>query len=392
MKTLIAVMMGLMITGITVAQDIDEERMARDLKVAEDIIASLMGQSGNNKLHTLPVSGTYLPDYGVIFSIPSMIRSWPMGIKLWDGDGGHLVIGNKLRITEGDETSISGVIDNYEDYQHERDDYLESMMITFLIDYADLLGQLQPSDKILIKSEQRFKNVLVLGSGGNYSFNFGEDGDVELEKTERDKDCCDGYEHYIISAETVKSDLTAYRAGKLDREGLLDRISIEKQPAYSEKEPELELLSSIFQRLYEPDLSNTYFSTEPPRYNRIANFGVIYDWKVYSSNIDDNKHNMPTIDSYGLSIEDRNAKVEQLYPLFVDQFKQQLIEYGRTLKGLETDEILMFKVKLTQCRGCSIPSSIDFSVKKSVLEEFERQKISLGAATAKVKLQEHNKH
>ena len=99
---------------------------------------------------------------------------------------------------------------------------------------------------------------------------------------------------------------------------------------------------------------------------------------------------MPTIDKHGLTVEERNSQVEELYPLFIDQFKKQLIEYGRTLKGLDKDEILMFKIRLTQCQGCSIPTTVTASVKQSVLEDYERQKIDVGQAAFQVKITEKN--
>ena len=97
---------------------------------------------------------------------------------------------------------------------------------------------------------------------------------------------------------------------------------------------------------------------------------------------------MPGIDKEDLTDEVRNDNVVKLYPLFVSGMKENIIQYGRTIKSLEKDEMLLLKVTLTKCDGCSIPKKIQFSVKHSVLADFNSGKISLKDATAKVKLSE----
>ena len=95
---------------------------------------------------------------------------------------------------------------------------------------------------------------------------------------------------------------------------------------------------------------------------------------------------MPAINKDGLTDEDRNEHVEKLYPLFVSSMKDNIIQYGRTIKSLDADELLILKIVLTKCDGCSMPKKIQFSVKQSVLADFNSGKISLKDAIAKVKL------
>jgi len=382
MKYLAGLFACLLISAQLEAQEIDETRMNRDIKIAEDIISGLLSQEGSTSrfFGNTKVSGNYIKDYGVIFNIPTKSGLWPMGIKIDRDDDGDFIILDK---STGQNYALGSGEFDLSDMADAKDDYIQATLETFLVDYADLIGQLKGSDKIMLKSENKSGGIFVV-SGKKYSFNYGG-GREEISEA-----CCgDDPSSYVLTAEVLKEDLTKYKAGTLDRDDLIERILIEKTESVSEKEPELELLSTIFKRLYRSDLSSTYFATREPEYDRITKFGVIYEWRIYSSNTEGNKHNMPTIDAYDLTSDDRNRKVEQIYPKFKAEFARHLVEYGRTLKGLEDHEILMFKIKMTECKGCTIPKSIEVSVKKSVLEDYEKQNLTLDAAAQLVSVTEN---
>ena len=107
--------------------------------------------------------------------------------------------------------------------------------------------------------------------------------------------------------------------------------------------------------------------------------------KVYSGTQDDEDHwSMPTIAMTNVSTPERDKKVKELYPKFESELKENLIEYGRTLRSLNDNELLVFNVKLTRCTGCGIPSSLEVSVSNAVLKDYSAGKTGKEAALAKV--------
>ena len=46
--------------------------------------------------------------------------------------------------------------------------------------------------------------------------------------------------------------------------------------------------------------------------------------------------------------------------------------------------MLIFQIKLTRCTGCGIPTTLEYTVKGSVLKEFNAGKIDKNAALGKV--------
>lgn len=401
MKKSMGVLALILLLGNTAKpQEIDHKRMDRDLEIAENILLSLIKNSEKLMFHTSPPKGNYISDYGVILKISG-------SSFYFNSVGGNSFIFN----TGSDDFSFNfedyfsindDEVDYEDDYEEvyegdeDEDDYVEyfspdikvkgnkfkfktkskekiaelrkkgnetlkAMMIDFLVDYADLIGQLKPEHKILIASGRADTHFLHSESDGGNK----------------------------ITAEVIKSDLSSHRSGKITREQLIERIKISEE-SVSKKETDLELLSTIFRRLYKPDLSDTYYVSSGLYYERLEGFGVIYNMKVYSSTSNRGRYRIVTQDMSGLTLEERNKRVNELYPQFEKGLKENILDYGKTLKSLEDSENLMFKVRLTECKKCSMPKSIDVTVSKSVLKDFNSGKLSKSAALNKVTVKKYD--
>jgi hypothetical protein len=78
--------------------------------------------------------------------------------------------------------------------------------------------------------------------------------------------------------------------------------------------------------------------------------------------------------------ETRNKKVVELLPKFEQELKENILEYGRTLKSLKDEEVLVFNVRLTDCQGCKIPASLEISIKNNALQQFSTGKLDKNTA------------
>jgi hypothetical protein len=93
---------------------------------------------------------------------------------------------------------------------------------------------------------------------------------------------------------------------------------------------------------------------------------------------------MPTLNLKAIDQKTRDEKVAQIYPKFESELKENLLEYGRTVKSLKPEETLVFNVKMTRCEECGVPASLEFSVKGAVLTDYANARISKEAALSKV--------
>ena len=95
---------------------------------------------------------------------------------------------------------------------------------------------------------------------------------------------------------------------------------------------------------------------------------------------------MPTLRLNDLDLETRNKKVAQIYPQFEQELKENILEYGKTVKCLKEDEVLVFQVRVTRCPSCGIPASLEYSVKGSVLRDFNSGKLDKAEALNKISI------
>ena len=234
---------------------------------------------------------------------------------------------------------------------------------SFLADYGDVLSQLKPEERIMVTNR---------AEDFDGDFNFKWQMDSQSRRS-------------LVSAEAKREDITQLKQGKLTRDQFLSRLKIVNTESLETLDPDLEVFSSMFGRLYRSDLSKTYYSEGNIYYERMKDFGVIYYMKVYSSVEEDNdRFALPTLDMDHLSKPERDKKVKELYPLFESGLKENLVEYGRTLRSLKDEEQLIINVKLTKCDGCGIPSSIEVSVKNAALKDYSSGKASKETTLAKV--------
>lgn len=418
-----AAVIALAASGVMAQSKIDEQRMDRDIEVAENVLGTIIKQQFEKRaFFPIEIEGNYMTGYGVTFRIPYEVlgSSWffgapqePSGLTVLDGMNGsfsftfdsdleapeamqdleimqldransredqeraqeetersktRVVIRNGSKVTENvtgpEYKSKSKTASTRYNKDSVRNSYTNKIIEAsknFLADYGDLITQLPSNEKITItnrgEGERIWYNAFV-NSSSSPSY---------------------------VSVEALKGDILLYRQGKLTHDQLFAKMKVINSVMEDELQPDLELLSSIISRLYRPDLSSTYFTQENIYYERLKDYGVIYYMQVYSSNPGAyGNHIMPTLRLENVDPATRDKKVKELYPAFEKDIRENILDYGRTLKSLGEEELLIFNIKLTRCTECDIPSSLELSVKESVLKDFNAGKLTKEAALAKI--------
>jgi hypothetical protein len=385
MKLWIGAMVAVVAITQASAQQIDPDRMNRDIEVAENVLATLVRQevNQNRAFYGLEVKGTYQEGYGVTFRLPGDY-SMPYALTKVPGSAGTTIyyrddLAPVVALSRADEerartrnegeskkSSESGDLREKAEEKRRmsldsaRDAYNKKLIKAskdFVIDFGDFISQLQPNERIVVTNQSE-----------NRSWYFKENKRTH------------------ISVEGLKSDVIAFKQGKISREQALAKLKVVNTEFIDVKEPDLELMSSIIGRLYRSDLSTTFFSSENNiYYERLKDYGVIFHMQVFSSNEQDLKTwSMPTVGLQGLNQEARDKKVVELYPKFEQEMKENIIEYGRTVKSLKDEEVMVFDITLTKCTGCGIPSSVELNVKGSVLKDYASGKVDKSTAASKV--------
>lgn len=240
----------------------------------------------------------------------------------------------------------------------------KKVMTTFLTDYADLIGQLADSEQVMLVSK---------GTSEGYGIVFLSSSD----------------EAGKFSASASRKNISDFKGGKISKSNFESGINFVETKGSDKNAADLELFTSIFQRLYKTDLATTYYTSTPITYEFLKSFGVIYKMKMYSSvSMGRDNYRMPTQRKNNLSREERDKQVEELYPTFINEFKKNILDYGKTIKSLESDESILFQVRLTECNSCNMPTEINILVKNQTLLDLDSGKISKTSALEQIQVKE----
>ena len=387
------------------AQQVDVEKMDRDLKVASAALGTLV----ETKQQLLLVrredrqTAQYLEGYGVMMTLPAQHSVTVLAPNVYQGTGtsyirrflpstqsGRIRVGKTFteqgagasQIRGFEPSSPTGTIrigkslTETADASKEIDrdslsqvqtDQLKEQVTIFLLEYADLIGQLQPEDRIKIVEERSpfVSNMMFLQNRPNSPM---------VKRKQR------------FSAEIKKSDLIAFKAGELNREEVIGRILFSESFAEG-LEQDLELLANIFDRLYRPDLAETFYYTGYAFYDKIPEFGVIYHLNMLTRT-EKNLYNfiLPSDKTVDLHEESDPEKLTALYPDFLEGIKENILTYGRTVKSMDRTERLVFNIRLSNCTGCDVPDWVNVSIGMADLFDYDEGKISKAEALQRFKV------
>ena len=390
----VSIVLLFFLTGSAVSWgQIDEDRMDRDLRVCEDVMRSLLRQEFQQGYRFGNYGGSeadYVENVGAIFKISP-------NNYFWDGRGIYGISSDLKDASITIQRAIGDAVDDKqirekaearrdkvaEEQQEKMEDILDryqQVATNFIADYAHLLSQLPPDEQVIVQ--------IKLGRMPGVFFSSDDCDDCPMVAYAGSQEGSESMDQVNLSV--AMADVEKYHQAKISREALEEAIEVERVTRNTARDANLEIFASALDKLFDQRVSNTYFISSPSvSYERLSNVGAIFNVKVYSSNIDSkDTYSMPTQGTENMSKEARNQKVKTLYPAFIDQMKDALVDYGRIINSLEDDNSVVIRVRMTECEDCGLPDKVELSVKMGDLKAFDMQKLSRDAIKGKIAVKE----
>ncbi|OJJ14979.1 hypothetical protein BKI52_41230 [marine bacterium AO1-C] len=365
------------------AQKVDEERMNRDIRVAEKILAELFRSSREQGVHTLyslqntsRIRGTYVPNYGVLFRVPQIfVTNISDGVVYTNSEGKKSVMRGRVKVLNIDDyktgevvywldkqartiapvvvngrarkvREVKGIsIDSVIDGRRKK---AMGLIKTFLSDYSSLLSQLSDNDKIVVTYDR------VLNMDRLFT--------TFPEKLDKNS--------FMVSVK--------YGEAKSSRgKSLESKMKVSTLKISQKERIQFNVFKRILDEIFERRNTDgrSFYRGSRSTYTYLKDFGVIYDLRLrkprknrrrgYGYVINDNVGTI-VIDDGGkvtktenkLSDKERRAKrekekaaynkvVKEAYAQLEKDLKKHMVDYGRTLRSLSPNEMLMFNVRLS---------------------------------------------
>ena len=374
---------------------VDKDRMERDIDIMEKVLNELFKNAAGNRFKNIHLSsgrtaqGSYVPGYGVLFIAPTYPGSlglkstynyvysfnstnrtvvatdgeWKGTIKYTDPSDEEKAKGEKQKEKTG--KNAPPATDRNRRLGNAQDSILQAYtnlvttnMREFLANYADAIGQLSPNDRVMIIYNENARNNNLLSSL------------VDCES-------CETRSMPRISAEVKREDLAAFRSGKMNRKELESRIRVNQDTPGKENYAEYKVFAGILESLY-PVSREVPYRVRNIGYHVLPSFGVIY---LVDMDLRNEGHNVVTLRDGEVRTraekDSSQARIRtEAYGQFRNDIREAVLDYGRTLRNLSADQVILLSVALPTCDGCNVPPRANVSVKKSVLEAYEQNKMN----------------
>ncbi|MFU8859381.1 MAG: hypothetical protein ACNA8K_03060 [Cyclonatronaceae bacterium] len=383
---------------------IDKDLMKRDLEIMESVLDRLLAPHNES---TIRISGSaasalYLPGFGVLIESSPGFRVQGVNFQfLQNGDSLHgtAVVERDRRLeTEffsGEAASGRATLPDVN-----ADDLLDKIT-GFMKNYAGLINQLKPTDRVAVIYNNR-GHVFLPGLRNR------DEAESRLQS---------------MSVVATFADLDAYRRGNLNDGAFGRRLVVRK--VMSDDDPRTDL--EIFGRILETGLKTDDRESISLRGN-VSHFyvdgaGAIFNMQGGMSargvfSVANMENLAARLQEQGQRIEQQaeqlrqqareievmaknfpgdslnldrqlnliNSRIEALYPdpeklqeefeLFERNLKSYMVDYGRTLSTLKTGESLYLSVAISGFRRSALPGRVVYKINKDTIERFDRRNIN----------------
>jgi hypothetical protein len=401
-KTLLIGLLSIIFAPTLIAQNIDANRMNRDIRIMENILAEIFrtqAEVSTSEAYTIVagdyrirgIRGTYLQDFGIIFMIPSNDPFTPrMHVT---GDGSFSFYYSTGSNDGEDSDNASKEVD---------EEAINDRIAEFLIDYGSTIGQLEDDEKIMViygSNSKSSRGRLVGYVDRNGRSGFRNESEEKLP---------------VISGSVTMEDLNNYRSGRIGEGEIKNRIDY----ATSENKEymDLKVMGNIFETALRDTDDESYKMSGNIGYMMLDNFGAIYSFDarygggrdVFFGRLAQTQLRLRNLQERQIiiggeanealveeaeAIERREEELKQNMIAAFEDLKtnvaQYLVDYGRTLGSVDSDQFILTSVNLSAGGIEEIPERIDFQIKKSVLEQFDRGRISREDAINSVSVTEY---
>ena len=265
-KTILIGLLSILFAPTLSAQNMDANRMNRDIRIMENILAELF----RTKIET-PTAETYIIDRGG-FRQRGIRGTYLNGFGIIFMVNGDNPMAPKMHVTgQGSYSFYYGSDSESVDASKEVDETTIKQRITeFLTDYASTIGQLDDDEQVMV--------IYGAETGSDrtvWNYRIAVNGTVVDEK--------DSQQLPVISASVAVKDLKDYRSGRLDEGKVKERISFASTEG--KEHMDLKVMGNIFETAF--DESDTGFRMSgKPNYLLLDNFGAIFSFDTRYSDRD----------------------------------------------------------------------------------------------------------
>ncbi|MFY0593034.1 hypothetical protein [Roseivirga sp.] len=335
-------------------------KMERDIIILQNVLNGLFnGNKGSFYSSTRGAKGMYVPGKGVIFNIAS--RNSPTETILVEQLAAAKSPNNEAVVVDGKLNDANN---------EETEARLKSLSGDFLVNYGSILSDLKAGEKVMLnvnydalkKDDKNQSASTTIHNGMNIVYRGGSRLDQKR----------------MVSSIDY-STINSYLSGKSSLEAATRKVDFDIVNRVNNEMQDAKIMAGILDDLFQSNFEGAFRRSGKTGWTYFEGFGLMYDLNIRGSygNLigyavaGENTSTLRTKASKERADSDKLA--EESFDKLIDMVKESLITYGRTLRSVKSDEVVIFNINFgSSFRKTKLPKAVRLQVSKSQIEEFSR--------------------
>jgi hypothetical protein len=329
-------------------------KMERDIIILQNVLNDLFKGSREGFFYSSNAAkGMHIPGKGLIFNIN---YGTAMEVIFVDLD---------VKI-DGDKE----VAKDEKEVLKEKEDEIKSLSQDFLVNYGSILSELKDNEQVILNVNYSEGKGNSIRNTTNGSVSYFATGGKSNSKR-------------MVSAISTK-DLKYFLGGKLSIDAAKAKIISKITSDGDNDANDTKIMAGILDDVFQSTFDGAFRKSGRTSWTYFEGFGLMYDMS-FSSDL--NRLALAYYDSEGKRIdpskngkenEKKIKKAEENFDKLIDLAKESLVTYGRTLRSLKSDEVIILNMNFNSgFRDSSLPGAVRLQVNKSQIEAFTKGSKSL---------------
>ena len=340
-------------------------KMERDIVILQNVLNGLFnGERGSFYSSTRGAKGIYVPGKGVIFNIGAhnnvsdVILAQQLAKKKALSTGSEEEV-DEISITERNKT------------EEER---LKTISEEFLVNYGSILSELKSGEQVMLnvnysslkEDDPKQSSSSTIHTGVSIIYRGGSRLNPTRMVSAIDYSTIDSYltGSYSLSAATQKIEYNVVYNGSNDAQ-------------------DAKIMAGILDDLFQSNFDGAFRRSGKTGWTYFDGFGLMYDLNIRGSygNLiayTASGSQLASVRATAPKDEDRKSSddlAEESFDELIDLVKESLITYGRTLRSVKSDEVIILNINFGSSFGrSSLPKAVRLQVSKSQIEAFSKGK------------------
>lgn len=334
-------------------------KMEKDIIILQNVLGDLFSPNNSERFFSSRnAKGMYVPGNGVIFSL---------GTNNMYGDLMEYMVIQEGQADDKGEKEV-----DLDELNKQTEEKLRSKSREFLANYGSLLSELKSGEKLML-------NI-----------------DYTVRQKRDENRAVSGRVSFVTSRSSIKKrmqssisykTLNDFTTGKINMDQAMNAIEVSIVDDAEKDMTDAKILAGILDDLMQSSLDGKFRRRSKTSWTYFEGFGLMFNiqmgTQVSNGLVIYSQGGAGTIsrvdaDDREKEREEKLKEIEEAYPEFENMLKENIIQYGRTLRSLGSGESVIVNVDFgSSFRDSKLPRSIRMIVPKSSIEAFAKGQKSL---------------